>query len=484
MTHDGGATCKQLEEYLISKLAKDHSGVKLKVLRIIRYICENNGSIEFRRLIQRRADQIRQAQSFRGVQDPLNGDAPNKAVRDEANATMQSLFAAENSGVAALHAPNPLQARIQSMGSSDYSPSPHSYASAPASTGGPRHMESMGNPYFNNYGPQTPAAPSLASIMQSDNRTRDIISAVTSGMQSVVDTITKTAHPYLPSSSGSQHGGGYGSSPPAFSHPAQPRSDWIPPRMTPPPMSAQSEYLPTGGSSDDSSTGAAQSLVNELCLLNAARVVPTQQSLDSFVGKCESSGIDPVKLGIALVTKLADPAVQWVHKMKVLAGITALHQAGLDAITATVAQQPAAILSLLSSPQCGAKAKLVAQLLGLIEGGPPVTLRRTPDDLLDLGQPDEPAGSGDLVELIDGPVVINDSPVRGVQDACRPYSQDTSVGNLLSDAFVDAPNSVPPPQPGPAVSASTIVSEDDLLDLGGTSSSTSAVRPDIVESLI
>ena len=71
MTHEGSGVCKQLEEYLLIKLAKDHAGVKYKVLKIIRYICENDGSLEFRRLVQRKADIIRQCQSYRGSADPL-----------------------------------------------------------------------------------------------------------------------------------------------------------------------------------------------------------------------------------------------------------------------------------------------------------------------------------------------------------------------------------------------------------------------------
>src|SRR5690242_17260361 len=96
MTQLGPAVCKQLEEYLVAKLQKDHAGVKLKVLKILRHVCQQGASVEFRRLIHRRSDLIKQCQSYRGQPDPLTGDAPNKAVRDEASAALKAIFAADN----------------------------------------------------------------------------------------------------------------------------------------------------------------------------------------------------------------------------------------------------------------------------------------------------------------------------------------------------------------------------------------------------
>ena len=402
MSHEGPATCKQLEEYLLSKLAKDHSGVKFKVLRIIRYLCENDCSPEFRRLVQKKADAIRQCQSFRGVQDPLRGDSANKDVREEAAATMKSLFAAENSSSSLGPGCNPMQSRIQSMGSSDYGPmtapprpqSTFNSGPAPYSSSGPRQMESMGNPYFNNYA--TPSSGnSFSSIMQSDNRTRELISAVTSGVQSVVETLAQKANPYLPSHMQSHPqpaSASYSSSlGPSFqtSNPAPARSDWAPPRMSPPALVANFDNSYMTASSNDET---AKSLVNELCAMNAARVAPTQQSLDLFVSKCET--VDGVALGQALVSKLSDPSVQWVHKMKVLAGVEAIHASGLDAVTASFIDNPTGLMNLFSSPQCGTKARQVAQQLGLIDGvvfvKKPATGgsgRSSPvvDDLLDLG---------------------------------------------------------------------------------------------------
>lgn len=434
MTHDGPVVCKQLEEYLISKLAKDHSGVKYKVLKMIRFLCENECSAEFRRLIQRKADSIRPCQSYRGSPDPLRGDSPNKAVRDEATATMQALFAAENSGLAAHLQANPLQSRIQGIGSTDFGPAPSARPTISTSTSsmssGPRQMESMGNPHFNNY-----AAPatSMQSIMQSDNPTKQIISAMTSGVQSVAQTLAKAANPYLPTAL-QQTESFYStpSLPQQYSSNYQaPRSDWTPPKLDPVHVSSAAAF------SSEESHGV-KSAVNELCMANPARVVPSQQSLDVFVAK--ANALDGLQLATALTAKLTDASVQWTHKMKVLAGLEALHLAGLDIVTQSIKENPVGLFSLLSSPQCGAKARQVAGLVGIldVEPGKPAHAKlptTQTEDLIDVGlvtgsdlldfDDSGPAGSavslpapktvhptteGDLLDFGDIPVSRSPSP--------------------------------------------------------------------------
>lgn len=344
MTHDGLAVSKQLEEYLLSKLSKDHAGVKYKVLRIIRFACENGCSSDFRRLVQRKVDMVRQAQSFRGTADPLRGDSPNKAVRDEASAVLKSLFEAENSGKSIV------QPRMQGIGSSDFfqelSP-PVASSSAPYSG---RVMESMGNPYFDNFGSSNVHNQSglkLSEIMQSENPTREILSAVSSGMQSMVDSLSRNLPSQLRSNSSSVSSGGYSS------HVNVPSSsDWVPPKLGISPCS-----LVSAPQVDD-----AKDIVRELCLSNPARVVPSSQSLEKFVS--EASKLDGIVLAEMLNQKLGDTSTQWVHKMKILSGIEALHAAGLDVVTTTIREHSDAICGLISSPQCGKKAREVAALIG------------------------------------------------------------------------------------------------------------------------
>jgi len=367
--------CKQVEEYLLSKLSKDHAGVKLKVLRILRYVCENGGSIEFRRLVQRRSDIIRQCQSYRGTSDPLRGDAPNKDVRDEAQNVMKALFATENSATTAsslLNSTN-TQSRIQSVSSSDFgsytiqstftNPTP---LQQPPSGG--RCMASMGNPNFDNYGSAPKSSSmSFASLMTSENPGRDIISAVTSGVQSVAETLAKTAQPYISKdstqSSRSHH---YTSSAfpptPAYEY-AQTRPTWTPPQVV------QESAPPTLSESPAPSPDSLlpiRSLVNELCVANSARTNPSQQSLDVFVRKAEN--LDGSVLGQILALRLNDPQIPWVHKIKLLCGVEAVHSAGLDLVVSSFLENggASALIALLSSVQCGSKARQVAHLLGLV----------------------------------------------------------------------------------------------------------------------
>merc|ERR1719282_1020995 len=88
--------CQQLADYLLKKLERDNPHVKAKSLRIIRHVCEQ-GQPNFRREIQRRSDVVKSCLQYRGEPDPLKGDALNKAVREEADATVKAVFSSDSS---------------------------------------------------------------------------------------------------------------------------------------------------------------------------------------------------------------------------------------------------------------------------------------------------------------------------------------------------------------------------------------------------
>ena len=382
------------------------------MLRIIRFVCENDGSLEFRRIIQKRVDAIRQCQSFRGAVDPLRGDAPNKAVRDEAVAAMQAVFAQENKSPVGIPATSSqsIQSRIGGIGSTDFGPvtnypSSSSVSSTHLSSTTTRRMESIGNPYFNNQTNSVSAMPSLSSIMQSDTPAREIISAMTTGVQSVAQSLAKAANPYLPSHLQQSSASGYSSSPEPYPTTVR-RSDWVPPRIsadTPNPVS-----LEVTETANVASTGyAVKQAVHELCISNPARVAPSSGALEAFIQRSQS--LDGVSLAHTLSEKLQDAAIPWTHKMKVLSGIEALHAAGLDIVTQTIKENPVGLFALLSSPQCGSKARQVAALLGVIEGdssnqrskssSPPPLI----DDLIDVGPSAPPSANPDLIQVITSP---------------------------------------------------------------------------------
>jgi hypothetical protein len=400
MTHESPAVCKQIEDYLMAKISKDHAGVKYKVLRIIRFICENDGAPEFRRLIQRRAESIRQCQGFRGTADPLRGDAPNKAVREEAVATMKALFAVENTSgaMSSIVGQNGMNARIQGVGSSDfgYSQNPTALTTSVASTHH-RSMNGVGNPYFPNTSGPSSTSSSLSGILQSESPAREIITAMTSGVQSVAQSLAKVANPYLPSALQQT------TPPSSYSlsseSPFSKRNDWVPPKISAS-LEPHQTSVQTASDSD-----MRQALI-DLCQSNPARSVPHQQALEIFVSKCQT--FDGELVAKSLLAKLEDPSAQWTHRTKALVGIEAVHAAGLDGVSESIKQSPKALFALFASPQCGTKAKQVAALLGLIDGetgghqsSVPVSPPPLIDDLIDIA----PAvKSGDLLDFDDSNV--------------------------------------------------------------------------------
>ena len=87
--------CQQLADYLLKKLEKDNPYTKVKVLRIIHHVCEQ-GKPDFRRQVARRADIVKSCLQYRGTPDPLKGDAPNKAVREEADSAVKAIFSSDS----------------------------------------------------------------------------------------------------------------------------------------------------------------------------------------------------------------------------------------------------------------------------------------------------------------------------------------------------------------------------------------------------
>ncbi|KAF4701220.1 AP-4 complex accessory subunit Tepsin [Perkinsus olseni] len=171
----------QLEDYLCNKIAsKDDANVKFKCLRIIRNILDPDAqvqaSMDFKKRMQRRADVVKSCRMFRGPVDPLRGDAPNKAVRVEAEAALKMIFNEATIGqqhqqqpTAAAAPYSGLHDRIKGFGSTSGGPAgpPPAWGGAPSqqqqqplpypggvypgppvSTG---RMQGFGNPEFNDF---------------------------------------------------------------------------------------------------------------------------------------------------------------------------------------------------------------------------------------------------------------------------------------------------------------------------------------------
>jgi len=85
---------RNVEDYLDGRLEKKSSNVRLKALKIIKYLCDR-GNPNFRRDFQRRTNNLRQCLHFKGPMDAQMGDLPNQMVRDTAQEVMNIVFDTE-----------------------------------------------------------------------------------------------------------------------------------------------------------------------------------------------------------------------------------------------------------------------------------------------------------------------------------------------------------------------------------------------------
>lgn len=86
-----GAYCQGLLEYLTKCLQNSSCNVKLKTLRIMKYVVLN-GHPEFRQGLRQNAHGIQHATGYSGTPDPLHGMAPYMMVRKQAQEVSQMLF--------------------------------------------------------------------------------------------------------------------------------------------------------------------------------------------------------------------------------------------------------------------------------------------------------------------------------------------------------------------------------------------------------
>ncbi|XP_052263402.1 AP-4 complex accessory subunit tepsin-like isoform X2 [Dreissena polymorpha] len=83
--------CETCVEFLVDRLSHDSNHVKLKVLKLMKYIVEN-GHPNFRLGLIKKSTGIREATKHSGPPDPLHGDVPYKMVRKHAQDLLEKLF--------------------------------------------------------------------------------------------------------------------------------------------------------------------------------------------------------------------------------------------------------------------------------------------------------------------------------------------------------------------------------------------------------
>ncbi|XP_033748801.1 AP-4 complex accessory subunit Tepsin-like isoform X2 [Pecten maximus] len=94
ITHESDGYCESTLEYLVDRLEKNSCHIKLKVIKVMKYLLEN-GHRNFRFGLLKNARGITAATKFSGAPDPLHGNVPYLMVRKAAQELSEVLFDTE-----------------------------------------------------------------------------------------------------------------------------------------------------------------------------------------------------------------------------------------------------------------------------------------------------------------------------------------------------------------------------------------------------
>lgn len=141
--------CHDMAQYLTRRLgSKSNPHIKYKCCKVITKLCENVPRNQFRRALAQDAQAvsvIKESIHFRGTPDPVRGDEPNQKVRQAAKEALDAVYS---------EAPTSAEPQYSGGMSQSYAPSPHQQqqqhygGQGGFSGGGPRRMEGMGNPRY------------------------------------------------------------------------------------------------------------------------------------------------------------------------------------------------------------------------------------------------------------------------------------------------------------------------------------------------
>ncbi|ELU15711.1 hypothetical protein CAPTEDRAFT_201129 [Capitella teleta] len=94
LTLKSGSYCQDLLDCLTERVKNTSYHVKIKALRILKFVVEN-GHPEFRHGLRKKSKVIVEATKFGGPPDPIHGNSPYVMVRNEATELSQMLFEVE-----------------------------------------------------------------------------------------------------------------------------------------------------------------------------------------------------------------------------------------------------------------------------------------------------------------------------------------------------------------------------------------------------
>lgn len=380
------AACQDLEYYLSTKLSRSDANVKLKCLRLIKHVSEQN--IEFRRLFQKKSDLIRGHLQFTAPPDPLKGDALPRAIREEAELALKAVFSTESSQSSSI------AHRMQSMSSGPIMP-----------------PTSQNNGFFGNMN---------ISIPLGGQRQLNIGAA---GIKTVA-----------PPSPPKTHTGHYGHSFPSSN--TGPTTIYSSGNAYMPPDNFN-RNLPKIEANPDGTF--ERKIVDEFTIVAGARVAPTSEALGQFAKDCLS--FNRSLLSNLLVEKLNDDNQTWQVKLRCLSAIEFLiqrEQQGLFMSSSSSTEKFAdtmktIIETILHKLTCHAslftKARSIASLLSIpIASVPPSVSHQS-------RAPPLPNKSAGLLDLLDDPTpppslaAGSGSDLLGVSD-CAPIVSAVAAPQL------------------------------------------------------
>jgi len=334
-------------DLLYKRLGKDAPRIKIKSLKVIRYLVEE-GHVDFKRDVAQRKEPVKACVHFRGETDPFKGDSLNKTIREESQAIVNALYDTDIARSYGGSSSNPTSVSGfagASMGSQNNSNNSqnynynnnggnNNYSSATSFSGGNQYdggksyssenppqlnapivstgtMQGFGNPYFEN---NNSKGGKNKNANANFNANYGGSSYGGGGGYTPGTGFDVVASAGFGASNSSYPGGGSTQHVSSFNNNIN--------QNAPPIVSQGPSMVPNFKlDSSKSVTGELEEkLVKEICAKVGVRVAPTKQALSSFVERCSNLNAGAILEG--LFDQLAES--DWKTQLRALHAIEAL----------------------------------------------------------------------------------------------------------------------------------------------------------------
>lgn len=412
---------RELADFVLKRLDNKSPIVKQKALRLIKYAVGKSGT-DFKREMQRHSAAMRQLVHYKGLPDPLKGDALNKAVRETANEAIAAIFSTEDPK--AVVVTEGLGKRIQGFGNTNYEPSRDdkksflSELSEVVGIGGASIKQGLSN------------------FAATHSITNENGSMYKSPIRRSLTTETDRCGRYDPSEIQGESRATSGASKNASS------GSWGP---------SPSSSVSAGdtGSSQSGVKTREERLLETIVTASGVRLQPTRDALQIFL--TEASKLDAVALSRALENKLNSPL--WQVRMKAICVLEAVVRKQdtdpYSIVASYFSENSASVVRCCELPQVSLREK-ASKVLNLLVGEQPTGNKHLSEsktslptvqmpDLIDTGDHDD-LGTPSSAQEISEQMMGNSTHVSSVDDLLggEPIGNisATSNGNG-SDPFAD-----------------------------------------------